>query len=66
MGKCNKCRTILNSKVINPVIEINISFGNNENSFKIIIEKINHAYLTKQSMYSSKSKLDTTMHSYIP
>ena len=42
------------------------NFDSNENSFKIKLEKIKHGYLSKQLMYSFKSKVDTTTHSYLP
>ena len=63
MSKGIKCRSLLNSKLLNPVIE---KKGSYENIFKVKKGKIKHGYLTKQLMYSFKSNVDTSMHSYLP
>ena len=51
--------SLLNSKVIKASYRNKYFFDSNENSFKIKMEKI------KQLMYSFKSKVDTTLHSYL-
>ena len=61
-----KCRSLLNSKVIKASYWNKLFFDSNENSFKIKMKKIKHGNLTKQLMYSFKSKVETTMHSYLP
>ena len=55
MSKGIKCRSLLSSKAVMKL-----------NRFKIKMEKIKHGYSTKQLIYSVKSKVDTTMHSYQP
>ena len=58
MSKGIKCRSLLKSKVIKASYGNKYFFDSNENSFKIQMEKIKHGVLTKQLMYSFKSKVD--------